>query len=216
MTINWATALALFTYKVFTASGLFPFKSFFVWSIIASLAASLLSYFAIDRRLQDKSYLAYFLDIIVSTVPLATLYTCYFKAYRLIISGKLGLSIYTNTSALKILWYSRIALICHAPNVINDFLNIAGMIRGETPNAMNDIVEMAKGETPDGWIQFLIYCDLKKLFYSVWGLLNLWVDWYVLRVHRSRADCLLSSRSRAMTDRSSFAWQEELDCDEVL
>ena len=43
VTINWATALAFFTYSLLNASGPYPFKAFLCWAIIGSFALAIFS-----------------------------------------------------------------------------------------------------------------------------------------------------------------------------
>ena len=85
------------------------------------------------------------------------------------------------------------------------------------PNVLNDILEIvviSTGKEPNSYIQFYFDCELKKLFYSVWALLNLWVDWSVLRVCRERAITRISWRNscRGMT-KSLLPEQEEYEPD---
>jgi len=110
----------------------------------------------------------------------AIIYINYSKAYQLIVSGKLGKSIYTDTSASKIMWYSRITLICHAPNVISDILVI---------------IQMISGGSPSKFLELYWEYNPTRVLFSSWALLNLWVDWSVIRVYRERAVTKISFRT---------------------
>jgi len=131
-------------------------------------------------------------------VPIVLIWVYYFKAYQIIISGMVGSSIYTNTSASKILWYARITLICHSPKIITDILLL---------------IDLTRGKEGDGLSKFFVVYELKKVFYSIWALLNLWVDWSVMRVYRERAITRLS-----LDGERSMSWlvDQETEQDESL
>jgi len=108
----------------------------------------------------------------MTAMPIIVIYVYYSRAYEIIISGRLGSSVFANASASKILWYARITLICHFPKIIMDILLI---------------IDLMRGKDGDGWSKFFIGDELKKVFDSVWALLNLWVDYSVMGAHRERA-----------------------------
>jgi len=116
----------------------------------------------------------------MAAASVALIYINYSKAYRLIVSWKLQSSLYAETSASKILWYSRITLICHAPNVISDIFVIIQMISGGGPS---ELLELYWEYNPT------------RVLFSSWALLNLWVDWSVMRVYRERAVTKISYRT---------------------
>jgi len=122
----------------------------------------------------------------MTAVPIILISIYYSKAYQIIVSGLVGSSIYTNTSASKIVWYARITLICHSPKIITDILLIIDLIRGKDG---------------DGLSKFFVAYELKKVFYSIWALLNLWVDWSVMRVYRERA-----ITRRSLENERSMSW----------
>jgi len=139
----------------------------------------------IDRILPYRTFLSVSLDMVMMTLPIVIIHFAYSKAYKVVTSGEFGTSIFADTSASKILWYSRITFICLFPKVITDILILYDLFMQKDSNSFV--------------IVFLNY-DLKKIFYSVWALLNLWVDWSVMRVYRERAISLVEWRnSKAMS-----------------
>ena len=118
--------------------------------------------------------------MIMMTLPIVIIHIAYSKAYKLVTNGEFGTSIFADTSASKILWYSRITFICLFPKVITDILILYDLY-------------MEKGS--NGVVTLFLNYNLKKVFYSVWALLNLWVDWSVMRVYRERAISLVEWRN---------------------
>jgi len=156
----------------------------------------------VDVKWSNEAWADYFhfvTDLVMSVVQLIIIYTSYTKAYELITSWKLGLSLYANTSASKMLWYARITIICHAPNIITDVLVLIRMVFG-TKNFMP-------------W--FFEY-NPTRIFYCSWALLNFWVDWSVMRVYRERAVTRISHRmSKALSILSDENPEFEIYYDEL-
>jgi len=145
-------------------------------------------------------YFHFAVDGIMAAVSLALIYINYSKAYKLIVSWQLQTALYAETSASKILWYSRTTLVCHAPNVISDIFVIIQMMSGGG-GALSDILDFYWDYNPT------------RVLFSCWALLNLWVDWKVMRVYRERAVTKISFRaSKCM----SVHTETEADPDEIF